>query len=97
MAFYAEQKRRQWYCVNGINMVRIYRRKLYDDWYNSLSEEDKQYLEEQKKKRKEKAEKDLQKCVTDITALAMACFSGFNTSNHNKYHGVYDEDGFPKI
>lgn len=97
MAFYTELKRRLWYCVNGVNMIQIYRRKQYDDWYNSLSEEDRQYLEEQKKKQKEKAEKDLQKCITDIAALVMACCSGFNTSNHDKYHDIYDEDGFPKI
>ena len=41
MVFYAEMKRRRWYRVIGINMITWYRRKLYDDWYNSLTEEQK--------------------------------------------------------
>lgn len=43
MAWYAELKRRKWYCINGIDMIYIYRKKLYDDWYNSLTEEQKNY------------------------------------------------------
>ena len=41
MAWYAELKRRKWYCINGIDMMRIYKQKLYDDWYNSLTDEQK--------------------------------------------------------
>ena len=46
MAWYAELRRRKWYCINGINMVNIYKHKLYDDWYNSLTNEQKQQLQE---------------------------------------------------
>ena len=45
MAWYAELKRRRWYCIIGIDMIRLYKKKLYDDWYNSLTDEEKQRLE----------------------------------------------------
>lgn len=63
MSFYAELRRRKWYCVNGVNMIRFYRTYLYDIWYNSLSEDDKRYLEEYKKKSREKAEKEVQNAM----------------------------------
>lgn len=56
MSFYAELRRRKWYCANGVNMIRFYRAYLHDIWYNSLSEDDKRYLEDYKKK----AEKEVQ-------------------------------------
>lgn len=55
MAWYAELKRRKWYCINGVDMIHEYKRKLYDDWYKGLTDEQKQRLEEY---RKAKAEKD---------------------------------------
>jgi hypothetical protein len=60
MTWYAELKRRKWYCINGVNMIQIYRKKLYDDWYNSLTEKQKQRLEEYEKKRQKK-ENEMQK------------------------------------
>lgn len=60
MAYYAELKRRNWYRLNGMrNMIYVYSEMLYDEWYNSLSDEDKQYLEEQKRKRREKEDAEL--------------------------------------
>ena len=39
-----------------INMINWYSDKLYDDWYSSLTDEQKEYL---KKKREEKYKKDI--------------------------------------
>ncbi len=58
MAWYAELKRRKWYCINGIDMIRFYKQKLYDDWYNSLTDEQKQRLEEYRKENEEKRKCD---------------------------------------
>lgn len=97
MAFYAEMKRRRWYCVIGINMITWYRRKLYDDWYNSLTEEQKQKLEEVKRKRREQEEKELAAAINRL-AIMTASISGISSrANHDKYHGIYDEFGFPRI
>lgn len=40
MAFYAELKRRKWFCVKGVNQIREYRKYLYDVWWNSLTEDE---------------------------------------------------------
>lgn len=68
MAWYAELKRRKWYCINGIDMIQFYRKKLYDDWYNSLTDEQKQRLEEY---RKAKAEKDRREAIEALKRLLM--------------------------
>lgn len=97
MAFYAEMKRRRWYCVIGINMITWYRHKLYDDWYNSLTEEQKQKLEEAKRKRQEQHEKELDAAIKRMAIMTASIIGMSSRSNYNKYHGVYDEFGFPRI
>lgn len=80
MAWYAELKRRKWYCINGIDMVQIYRKKLYDDWYNSLTDEQKQRLEEYKKAEAEKRKREGEK------ALARLCmmFDTMDRATHGR-------------
>lgn len=58
MAWYAELKRRRWYCINGTDMMRLYKQKIYDDWYNLLTDEQKQRLEEYEKEKAEKRKHD---------------------------------------
>lgn len=58
MAWYAELKRRKWYCINGVDMIQLYRKKRYDDWYNSLTDEQKQRLEEYRKEQEEKRKRE---------------------------------------
>lgn len=43
MAWAAELKRRNWYCINGVFMPQIFSRQLRAEWYASLSEEDRQH------------------------------------------------------
>jgi len=83
MAWYAELKRRRWYCINGIDMILLYKRKLYDDWYNLLTDEQKQRLEEY---RKEKAEKRKHEAQMAFTRLAMM----FNVMNEITHGGIDD-------
>lgn len=72
MAWYAELRRRKWYCINGINMVNIYKHKLYDDWYNSLTNEQKQQLQEYRKKMKERKTREATEAVKNM--LMMSAF-----------------------
>lgn len=66
MAWYAELKRRKWYCINGIDMIQIYSQKLYDDWYNSLTDEQKQRLEEYRKAKAEKRKREAEKTLAQL-------------------------------
>lgn len=74
MAWAAELKRRNWYCINGVVMPNVFKKYLYDQWYGSLSDEDKQYLEEQKKK-KEQEDRELQDTLREIEFLNVMCRS----------------------
>ena len=100
MAFYAEMKRRNWYRVCGINMINEYKRFLYDQWYNSLTEEQKIKLEENKKRREEQRQRELN---TELAKIAMMSgmianlYSRSVSSKYDKYNGIYDEFGFPKL
>lgn len=66
MAWYAELKRRKWYCINGVDMIRLYRKKLYDDWYNSLTDDQKQRLEEYRKEQAEKRKRDAEMALAQL-------------------------------
>lgn len=93
MAWYAELKRRKWYRINGMNMPYIYKKHLYDEWYNSLTEEQKQCVEENKKKRQEREERELLQSLINLATLGLF----YKCRIPDKYHGVYDENGFSKI
>lgn len=75
MAWAAELKRRHWYCINGVFMPSVFRKYLYDQWYESLSDEDKQYVTEQRKKRQEQEDRELQDTLREIELVAAMCHS----------------------
>lgn len=83
MAWYAELKRRKWYCIKGIDMIRIYKKKLYDDWYSSLTDEQKQQLEEYQKA---KAVKRKHEAEMALAGLGMM----FDTMNRLTHGRMYD-------
>lgn len=80
MAWYAELKRRKWYCINGIDMIQLYRKKIYDDWYNSLTDEQKQQLEEYRKEKAEKRKYDAQMALARLGMM----FNTMNQLTHGK-------------
>ena len=69
MAWYAELKRRKWYCINGIDMILLYKQKLYDDWYNSLTDEQKQRLEEYRKEKEEKRKHEAKMALAKLGVM----------------------------
>lgn len=72
MAYFAELRRRKWYRLNGMrNMIYVYSEILYYEWYNSLSDEDRQYLEEQKRKRREKEEAEFEMLMQRMGIMSM--------------------------
>ena len=95
MAWYAELKRRGWYCINGGNAIRWYKKKLYDDWYNSLTEEQKLQLEENKRKREERRWREAQEAVGRLLSMTTMMADVANRSN-SKYGDLYDEYGFAR-
>lgn len=72
MAWAAELKRRNWYCICGTFMPQIFSRQLYDEWYASLSEEVKQHLAKKVQKKREKEYRELQQGLRNISTLATA-------------------------
>lgn len=50
-------------------MIHEYKKKLYDDWYNSLTEEEKERLAEIKKQKQEKADQELKMIMSQLSAM----------------------------
>lgn len=50
-------------------MIHEYKKKLYDDWYNSLTEEEKERLAEIKKQKQEKADQELKMIMLQLSAM----------------------------
>lgn len=71
MAFYAEMKRRSWWCVNGVNQIWRYSKLLYDEWLSSLSDEDKTKLDEYNRRKEERRQQCLRNLLSAIGALKM--------------------------
>ena len=80
MAWYAELKRRKWYCINGIDMIQLYKEKLYDDWYNSLTDKQKQRLEEYRKVKVEKRKCDAEMALASLGMM----FNVMNRDTHGR-------------
>lgn len=83
MAWYAELKRRKWYCINGIDMIRLYKQKLYDDLCNSLTDEQKRRLEEYRKEKAEKRKRDGEMALARLGMM-------FDTMNRLTHGRMYD-------
>lgn len=96
MAWYAELRRRKWYCINRINMIQEYRKMLYDKWYNSLTEEQKIRLEERKKEHQKEIDRQFYTSLRDFANLFGAVAGVYGRTNRDKYHGLYDENGFAR-
>lgn len=98
MAWYAELCRRGWYCINGFDAIHWYTKYLYEEWWNSLTDEQRERIELRRKQRREREEKELQRSIMSLLSMT-AAVAGLNERNHNekKYGGIYDEFGFPKI
>ena len=70
MAWYALYKwSKPWRVKPMYNWVTWYSNKLYQEWYDSLTEEEQAYIDEQIKKRKEQRELEARKWFACMNAL----------------------------
>lgn len=90
MAWYAELKRRKWYCLNGIDMIQIYSQKLYDDWYDSLTDEQKQRLEEYRKAKAEKRKHEAKMALAKLGVM----YNMMNKITHGRMDDYIETAGF---
>lgn len=72
MAWAAELKRRGWHCINGCDMIRWYNNKMYDEWYESLTDEEKSAFEERKALAKERKSRRARASVSKLLCFSHA-------------------------
>lgn len=80
MAWRAELKRRRWYCINGFNMVGWYSDFLYDEWWNSLTQEQQQRVIERRKQRRLQEERETRTAIMKLLSINTALV-GINSPN----------------
>lgn len=95
MAWYAELKRRKWYCINGMDAVATYKKQRYDEWYASLTDEEKELLARREQEERERSLKSLQNFIMGTAMI----FSQLSRHAHPNYMGpfgkpMYDDNGF---
>ena len=66
MAWWAEVKRRHWYCINGVNRIEEYNNWLYQQWWNSLSEDQKKILKSRIERSSNKMKKRCGRYLRDL-------------------------------
>ena len=93
MEWYAELLRRNWYKIVELNMTYIYRKKLYNDWHKSLSEEQKETLRKRQEEKEQKAIKDMENTFFFFEKLIQLYENNRQDYIFSKYHGVYNSDG----
>ena len=82
MAWNAEIKRRHWYCFNGWNAILWYDEFLYNQWWNSLTDEEQEKVKEYKRKKREREEYEFQQMLSRIDLI-------FNTFADSAYRNYY--------
>lgn len=80
MAWRAELKRRRWYCINGFNMVGWYSDLLYDEWWNSLTQEQQQRVIERRKQRRLQEEREARLAIMKLLSINTV-LAGINSPN----------------
>lgn len=82
MAWNAEKKRRHWYCINGWNAILWYDEFLYNQWWNSLTDDEQQKVKEYKRKERERKEYEFQQMLSRLDLI-------FNTFADSAYDSAY--------
>lgn len=72
MAWYAWTKRHGGWCFRGIDMIHEYKMELHQQWFDNLSEEDKQRVIEYRKQQEAKSDKELRDACARLLFLSTA-------------------------
>lgn len=90
MAWRAELLRRQWYCIKGFNMVTWYSNFLYDEWWNSLSEEQRQKIENYRRAKREREQRESRAAIMRL--MSMSCIiAGVNERTRHAGNATYGD------
>lgn len=68
MAFWAECVRRNWWCVNGFDWISWFSEYDYNNWWNSLTDEQRERIIARRKARREAEHRQVMKSLAMMTA-----------------------------
>ena len=90
MAWRAELIRRRWYCINGFDMITWYSNFLYDEWWNSLSEEQRQKIENYRRNKREREQREARMAVMRL--MFMSCMiAGISERTRHSNNVTYSD------
>lgn len=70
MAWFAELKRRKWYCIKGTFMVQWFSKLLYDEWWDSLSDDQKAAVERRREEERLDNQIRVNTCIMELGILS---------------------------
>lgn len=85
MAYYAELKRRHWYCINQENMIKFYKKFLHEQWYSSLTDEQRNRLAEARKQRDAKRDAEFNAAMERLAYLSSMFYGKLSKNNFSRY------------
>lgn len=62
-----------------------------------MTDEQKQEVEERKKRRAERRDREIEEFLGRLSTMSRIISDVYSRVDVDKYHGVYDEYGFPRI
>lgn len=69
MAWYAELKRRRWYCIVEMDAIHAYKKKLHDDWWESLTPEEREHVLDLVEKKRQRERDEAKQAVQQIMLM----------------------------
>lgn len=77
MAWYAELKRRRWYCIVEMDAIHAFKKKLYDDWWQSLTPEERERVLIQREKERQKNRDEAREAIKHMLIMEAALFDAY--------------------
>lgn len=76
MAWFAECKRRNWPCINAYYAIYEYKKFLYDEWWNSLTDEQRDRIERNRELKRQRDREEARQALMRLGMMTAICGGG---------------------
>lgn len=94
MAYWAELNRRGWYCINSFHMINWYKQILYDEWWESLTEEQKELVIQRREQERLKREEEMNQILDNFYGIGRFIRSVYNRPSVNDIRNLMNMGEF---
>lgn len=77
MAWFAELNRRRWYCIIEMDAIREFKKKRYDEWWQSLTPEERERVLDQKERERQKNRDEARAAMQEMLMMEALIFNAY--------------------